>query len=911
MSFLGGLRAITASRATGALLRPAPTFSHVKLLLHAEGTPGSQVYTDSSSFSRNIPAASGVVLSTAQSYWGTSSVSFSGASGLLVPASFDNPAEWLQLGSPSHPVTIECSLFFSTSSGRRFLFGTGEWGVSFAPKGDGFSFHNNGVIDSTLNVAQQPSGIFLNLAFQISTDFTTGNKKKFEAWINGLYQGALVLDHPTYSLVRPPPGDAGLRIGADPSGNFVGYLDEFRVSEELLYGPVNYSLATGPFADADGPVTLSGGFGRDGSRTVFLNGILSAQAFGLPSVLSSGITLVSIFEGTLGTPGVSVETSLSGVVSSEAFGSLSVADSTINLVGIASAEAVGSVTVDAASLTAFRFWRLNLIQWATAGVVGSGSGTDVRVGDLAYFVGATEYPPTNMLDNVTPSPYVASVSDSSYGIAANCFNKDSSDTLRWISSASGGTHWVSLDVGTPLEITSFQLSPDGAASIGYYPVDFTITASNTGSFTGEEVTKFSATGVTSGWSNNTLRTFYIGSSDPYLSNVDLLLHGDGTGIVDSSVHGWVPADFVNVAPDSGGSGYFGDAQLGVTSGFAKWNDVVIASAGTYTIEGFFDVSNFTSPRVHLFGCWNVSGQQGWTLDVDTSGELQLALNSGLASVSGSTSLSTGTRFHLALQLTLGASSTTAEVWINGTSAKTFSGSAISNFGSTSFNYAFRLGSRSDNTLAGVFKVEELRVTRGARYAPGGSFTPPSVAYSGFVTPALGLSFSTVSGVDFSNRNSTALTSAVTANWAMLPLTSAVPTTGSWYVEFDTTGITGHQMFGATTGSSAVTGRYLGQSGSGVPELSLGDGSRLEGSVFTWVDSTDVPSSGTSSIGLSINQTTGNLRWYSNGVLQPANASFTAGTAGIYFAIGSYFARGPVTLKPAASATIPSGFTYLT
>ncbi len=880
MSFLGGLRAITASRATGALLRPAPTFSHVKLLLHAEGTPGSQVYTDSSSFSRNIPAASGVVLSTAQSYWGTSSVSFSGASGLLVPASFDNPAEWLQLGSPSHPVTIECSLFFSTGSGRRFLFGTGEWGVSFAPKGDGFSFHNNGVIDSTLNVAQQPSGIFLNLAFQVSTDFTTGNKKKFEAWINGLYQGALVLDHPTYSLVRPSPGDAGLRIGADPSGNFVGYLDEFRVSEELLYGPVNYSLATGPFADADGPVTLSGGFGRDGSRTVFLNGILSAQAFGLPSVLSSGITLVSIFEGALGTPGVSVEASLSGVVSSEAFGSLSVADSTINLVGITSAEAVGSVTVDAASLTAFRFWRLNLIQWATAGVVGSGSGTDVRVGDLAYFVGTTEYPPTNMLDNVTPSPYVASVSDSSYGIAANCFNKDSSDAQRWISNASGGPHWITLDVGTPLEFTSFKISPDGAASSGYYPVDFNVTASNTGSFTGEEVTKFSATGITTGWVNNTLRTFIMnppGSvTDPFVWN---------TATADPSSGSWTLTNGGMVGLESTSSIASIRTTLGKSTGKWYWEVLVEDPVGGGTIDAFVGFNEAST---------SIGTAHGGSATVRSNG-----------ATSGWSSAPASFAFGDVICIALDADSGKAWMRKNGSawsgggdpSAGTSPGATFT----TGLTY-YPCASSDNNATNHRFTLNSVPLSL-AFSAPSG-FTPIG-------GPGTATAFSTVPLVDYSNINRTALTAFSTSNWSVLPLNTVVPTTGKWYVEFDTTGITGHQMFGASTSSSGVVGRYLGQSGSGVPELSLGDGSRIEGSVFTWVNSTDVPSSGTTSIGLSIDQTTGNLRWYSNGVLQSADASFTAGTAGIYFAVGSYFARGPVTLKPAASATIPSGFTYLT
>lgn len=154
---------------------------------------------------------------------------------------------------------------------------------------------------------------------------------------------------------------------------------------------------------------------------------------------------------------------------------------------------------------AYRYWRLMIDQWATAGVPGTTG--DTRVAELAYFTaGAVEWPTSAMTTDSAPAPFAASASSVSLGSAAECFNKLLDDAHRWISSTAGA-QWVTIDMGSAQTFTSCSIAPDGAASIGYYPTQIRILASNTGSFAGEETTIFSASALTSGWSNNTARTF--------------------------------------------------------------------------------------------------------------------------------------------------------------------------------------------------------------------------------------------------------------------------------------------------------------------------------------------------------------------------------------------------------------------
>jgi len=146
--------------------------------------------------------------------------------------------------------------------------------------------------------------------------------------------------------------------------------------------------------------------------------------------------------------------------------------------------------------------------------------------------------------------------------------------------------------------------------------------------------------------------------------------------------------------------------------------------------------------------------------------------------------------------------------------------------------------------------------------------------------------------------------ASSSGWSIVPIKRLLPTTGKHYAEF--IGGSGSMMFGVARTATVVDGQFPGQGST--PAVSLGDGARLFGS-FAWSDSTDISSGSAASIGIAVDNDAGTVRWYVNGTLQSGIATFTAGAADLSIVVGPFPGRGSVTVKQAADATIPSGFTY--
>lgn len=164
---------------------------------------------------------------------------------------------------------------------------------------------------------------------------------------------------------------------------------------------------------------------------------------------------------------------------------------------------------------AYRYFRLRFLRWVFAG--GSpGTSGDVRASEFQLFEagssGDIQFPLSRMSSNTAPAPLVASASSSNGSFPAwGAFTRATSDSSRWISGSGGGVQWLQIDLGAGNGClpTSFKLAPDGAVGSGYYPFEIELLASNTGAFSGEETQLYYANNLSSGWANNTLRTFTL------------------------------------------------------------------------------------------------------------------------------------------------------------------------------------------------------------------------------------------------------------------------------------------------------------------------------------------------------------------------------------------------------------------
>lgn len=155
----------------------------------------------------------------------------------------------------------------------------------------------------------------------------------------------------------------------------------------------------------------------------------------------------------------------------------------------------------------FRYWRIAISKAAQAGTPTTGYQT--RVSELRLFDRFGNEWPAAAQTSFTNPLNVTECGHNSTFAGWYAFDKVQSDSNRWISDNSVETHTLIIDMGSgaDIDVVYYKLAPDGAASIGYYPVDWTLEGSNTGSFAGEETIIDQQTGITSGWANNSLRQF--------------------------------------------------------------------------------------------------------------------------------------------------------------------------------------------------------------------------------------------------------------------------------------------------------------------------------------------------------------------------------------------------------------------
>ena len=144
-------------------------------------------------------------------------------------------------------------------------------------------------------------------------------------------------------------------------------------------------------------------------------------------------------------------------------------------------------------LQSFRYLRLEIVV-----------ASYVEVNDLRFITGLTRYPTVNMTSNTAPSPLVASASDVHLGggptypqfDAWNAF--DGSAATRYHSNSSSAGHWIQIDLGDGNQIRPASLAMTVTSGSGERrPSSLTVKGSETGAFSGEDETLYSASGIQS------------------------------------------------------------------------------------------------------------------------------------------------------------------------------------------------------------------------------------------------------------------------------------------------------------------------------------------------------------------------------------------------------------------------------
>lgn len=135
----------------------------------------------------------------------------------------------------------------------------------------------------------------------------------------------------------------------------------------------------------------------------------------------------------------------------------------------------------------------------------------LEMADVRFYVGATTYPTVNMTSDTAPSPLVASTNSNIVPGTTDAYTAfDSSPTVsRWHSNNPAPPIWLQIDLGAGNEIapTGIHIIPLFGGGFNRTPSAFEVLGSNTGSFSGEQTTFYSVSGLTTGWSAGVQRTF--------------------------------------------------------------------------------------------------------------------------------------------------------------------------------------------------------------------------------------------------------------------------------------------------------------------------------------------------------------------------------------------------------------------
>lgn len=235
-----------------------PYFANVQLLLHADGADGSAVFTDSSSFARSLITASGLAqpsISATKSKFGGSSLRLDSGKALQVGANTD----WTWMHTTAAKFTLEFFTAFDVAGANHTVFTTsngstanvGVWVGMNADRSLTFQMYNgSGGAGSSTVVATTAAGVYPNdsnmhhIVFQ--WDQSLSQRSLFIYVDGNLIQAVNRNGSPS---VAPPTATA--KIGAyNATADFIGYLDELRLTKDVWRYQGNFVVPTQAFANA-------------------------------------------------------------------------------------------------------------------------------------------------------------------------------------------------------------------------------------------------------------------------------------------------------------------------------------------------------------------------------------------------------------------------------------------------------------------------------------------------------------------------------------------------------------------------------------------------------------------------------------------------------------------------------------
>ena len=203
--------------------------AYTQLLLHLNGTNGSTTFTDSSTNAYSITRYGTAALSTTQEKFGTSSLYVNGSSYIIAPGNFNMGTDiytielWFYAGTQTRNYP---DLFAGSSSwaGNNLYIRYGNSGHT-----DRVTIHWNGYGDPYMTSTDAFAvGAWHHVAF------VRENTTTLKLWVDGTLQATNTISSGT-AMNWSVGGntDIGGNAGESPNGNFIGYIDEIRVSKGI------------------------------------------------------------------------------------------------------------------------------------------------------------------------------------------------------------------------------------------------------------------------------------------------------------------------------------------------------------------------------------------------------------------------------------------------------------------------------------------------------------------------------------------------------------------------------------------------------------------------------------------------------------------------------------------------------